>query len=88
MKKHFIADDSFIIRGRVPSGAVGGSNWAEFISTNSEYGPGGIMDQTPGIFAKTNIIEPGDPPRVELISGVYGLPVSYYSSANVISSVL
>lgn len=87
-KKHFISDASFIIRGSVPPGTMGGTNWAEFISTNHVYGPGGIMSPQPGIFAKTIIKSDDDPPRIEVIAGVSGLPVLYHPTVNLVASVL
>jgi hypothetical protein len=88
LKKHFIKDDSFIIRGALPAGTSGGPNWAEFISTNHVYGPGGIMSPTPGIFSKVIVKDDDDPPKIEVIAGVNGLPVLYYTTINVVATVL
>jgi hypothetical protein len=88
VKKHFLADDKFIIRGALPAGTTGGQNWAEFVSTPHVYGPGGLMNPAPGVFMKTVIKDNDDPPRAMIISGVSGLPVMYHTTVNVIATVL
>ena len=87
-KKHFLTDDKFIIRGRLPAGTTGGQNWGEFVSTPHVYGSGGLMNPQPGIFMKSVIKDNDDPPRAMLISGVSGLPVMYHTTVNVIATVL
>jgi len=86
IKKHFIGDKSFIVRGVLPPGATGGRDWAEFISTNNVYGPGGIENPSPGIFSKVLVKNDDDPPRIEIIQGVSGLPVLYWTTINVIAT--
>jgi len=88
LKKQFIDNDKFIIRGQLPAGTMGGTQWAEFVSTPHVYGPGGLMAPTPGIFMKTIVKDDDDPPRAMIISGVSGLPVAYYTTVNVIATVL
>lgn len=86
VKKHFITDGSFIIRGQMPSSTEGGPQWAEIISTTHEYGPD-PMTPASGIFAKVNIHELSDPPKAEVIAGFNGLPVVYHRDVNVIADV-
>lgn len=86
-KKYFIPDGTFIIKGQLPASIEGGPNWAEIISTLHPYGPGGILSPEAGIFAKPVIHEDSDPPRVELIVGIKGLPIVYHRDVNVIASV-
>jgi len=88
IKKHFLGDDRFIIRGSVPPGTTGGTNWAEFVAINHVYGPGGLMAPTPGIFTKVIVKNEDDPPRIEVIGGVSGLPVLYHPTVNVVATVL
>ncbi len=88
MKGRFIPDDKFIIRGRLPPGTTGGQNFAEFMSTRSSYGTGGMMNPQPGIFSKTVVDDDGDPPKTEIIMGVYGLPVLYHPTVNVVATVV
>jgi len=85
--KPFIPNTRFIIEGALPPGTIGGQNWGEFIITRSEYSPGTLMNPVPGIFAQVNVWEQADPKRVEVISGVNGLPVMYYSDINFLATV-
>lgn len=87
IKKQFIPDDKFIIRGKIPQGTTGGTNFGEFVSVPSEYN-GGLMNPTPGLFGKTVIEDDGDPPKAYVLAGVRGLPVSYFPTCNVIADVL
>jgi archaeosine-15-forming tRNA-guanine transglycosylase len=86
IKKQFIPDNKFIVRGRLPPGTTGGQNWAEFVSTPSPYN-GGLLNPTPGPFGKTVIDDDGDPPKCYVVSGIYGLPVLYHRTTNVIATV-
>ena len=88
VKKHFLGDDKFVIRGRLPVGTTGGPNWGEFISVNHVYGPGGLMNPQPGIFSKVVVKDDDDPPRIEVIAGVSGLPVLYHPTTNLIATVV
>jgi len=87
IKRRFIPDNRFVIRGELPSNVIGGPNIAEFVSTPSAYGPGGMMNPTPGIFSKVIIDDDGDPPKIQLIEGVYGLPILYFPTGNMVAKV-
>ena len=87
-RRTFIPDNAVILMGRLPAGATGGGNWGEFVIVNSAYGPRGtLMDPKPGIFSETQEHSDKDPKSVEQISGFNGLPVMYYTDANVIATV-
>lgn len=86
-KKRFLEDDKFVIRGSLPPGTTGGQNFAEFVSTPHVYGPGGVVAPVPGIIMKTLNKSEDDPPRVEIISGVSGLPVLYHPTVNLAATV-
>lgn len=86
-KKFFIPDSKFIIRGKLPPSTEGGTNWASIISTLHPYGANPMVP-TAGIFAKTNIHDKDDPPKVELIAGFNGAPVMYHPDTNLIATVL
>lgn len=88
IKRRFIPDDKFIIRGELPPGTSGGTNYGEYISTRSPYGPGGLMNPTPGVFNRIDDKSEDDPPRIEIIMGVSGLPVLYHPTANLIATVI
>jgi hypothetical protein len=88
IRKPFIPDDKFIILGETPPGTMGLDRWAEFASTYHYYGPGGLMNPTPGMFIKVVNKEDSDPPRIEVISGVNGLPALYNPTNNVYATVL
>jgi len=87
IKKRFLEDDEFIVRGRIPPSATGGPNFAEMIMVPSAYN-GGLMNPQPGIFSKTVVDDDGDPPKAELIAGFSGLPVLYHPTTNVVAHVL
>lgn len=78
--KPFIPDGKVILKGKIPVGEMDMS----FITTPSAYN-GGLLNPKPGKFAKT-IITDGDPPKVELVSGIYGLPVMR-KDTNVVATV-
>jgi hypothetical protein len=86
VKKFFIPDGKFIVKGELPNTIEGGSQWAEIISTTHPYGPNPLVPAK-GIFAKTVVHETSDPPKVEIIVGMNGLPVVYHRDVNVIASV-
>jgi hypothetical protein len=88
VKKPFIPNDKFIIRGQLPPGTTGGTNFMEFISTNHVYGPGGLMAPVPGIFSKFLNKENDDPPSLQMLMGVTGLPVLYWPTANVVATTI
>jgi len=79
--KPFIPDGKVILKGKVPAGELDMS----FVTTPSPYN-GGLMNPQPGKFAKT-IITDGDPPKIELVSGIYGLPVMR-KDTNIVATVL
>lgn len=87
-RKPFIPDDRFIIMGKLPPGAMGGDRWAEFISTYHYYGQGGLLNPEPGMFIRVDNHEREDPPRVDIIAGVSGLPVAYTQTNNLVATVL
>lgn len=79
IKKFFIPDNLVFIFGNLPTSARGGTSFAEFVSTNSVYGSGSINDPKPGPFIETQIHnDNADPKRIEIISGINGLPVMYH----------
>lgn len=83
--KTFIPDNMFIIRGKLPQGTSGGTNFGEFVSTNHVYGPGGLLAPVPGIWQKFSDKSQDDPPYVAALAGVTGLPVMYWTTANVVA---
>lgn len=83
----FIPDNVVIMEGILPPDAVGGNTLGNFVSTQSEYNPGTILNPMPGFFAEAQIHDDDDPKGVELISGIYGLPVPYYVRAFVVAVV-
>jgi hypothetical protein len=87
-RKPFIPDDRFIIMGKLPPGSMGGDRWAEFISTFHYYGPGGLLNPTPGTFIRVDNHEKDDPPTVDVIAGVSGLPVAYTQTNNLVAAVI
>jgi len=86
IKKRFLPDNKFIIMGRVPQGTTGGTNIGEFVSVPSAYN-GNLENPVPGPFGKTVFKNDDDPPKIEVISGIYGLPVHYHPACNVVSTV-
>jgi len=86
VKKPFIPSNKFIIRGQLPPGTTGGTNFAEFISTNHVYGPGGLMAPVPGIFSKFLNKAEDDPPSLQMLMGVTGLPVLYWPTTNIVAT--
>ena len=86
VKKFFIPDGKFVVKGTLPSTIEGGPQWAEIISTAHPYGPDPTVPAM-GMFAKTVIHEDADPPKVEIIVGMNGLPVVYHRDVNVIATV-
>lgn len=87
IKKQFLPDDIFVIRGRIPPGTTGGTNFGEFVSVPSEYN-GGLLNPQPGPFGKTVIDNDGDPPKAYILAGIRGLPVHYFPTCNVVADVL
>lgn len=88
IRKKFIKDDEFIIMGAIPPGTIGIDTWAEFISTNHYYGPNGLDEPQQGMFIRVDNKVKGDPPTIEIVSGVYGLPASFVQTNNVVATVL
>jgi len=86
IKKQFIPDDIFIVRGRIPPGTTGGTNFGEFVSVPSEYN-GGLLNPQPGPFGKTVIDDDGDPPKAYILAGIRGLTVHYFPTCNVVATV-
>ena len=86
IKKRFLPDNKFIIMGRVPQGTTGGTNIGEFVSVPSAYN-GNLENPVPGPFGKTVFKNDDDPPKIEVISGIYGLPVHYHPACNVVATV-
>jgi hypothetical protein len=87
IKKRFIPDNYFLIMGAVPPGTTGGTEFGEFITIPSPYTEGGILNPAPGPFGRVDVEDKADPPKVSVISGIYGLPVNYHPDANLIASV-
>lgn len=85
VKKYFIPDGKFIIKGALPASTEGGAQWAEIIAASHLYGPNPLQPAT-GIFAKTVVHEDADPPKIELIVGARALPVVYHSDVNLIAT--
>lgn len=78
VRKIFIPDDTVFLFGVLPPGTLGGRNIGNFVSTFSVYGRGNLINPVPGPFAQTNMKLDDDPPRIEIISGINGLPVIYH----------
>ena len=85
VKKYFIPNGKFIIRGKLPAGIEGGPVWAEMIAGQHAYGPN-PMEPAFGIFAKVVMHEEDDPPKMEIIVGANALPVVYHRDVNVIAT--
>lgn len=86
VKKFYIPDNKFIIRGQLPGNIEGGSQWGAIISTLHPYGEGGMIDPVSGPFLKP-ILEDKDPPRLSLLAGIRAAPVVYHRDVNLIATV-
>jgi hypothetical protein len=83
VKKFFIPDGKVVIRGVLPNTIEGGPQWAEIISTVHPYGADPLVPAM-GKFAKVVVHEDDDPPSVEIIAGINGLPVVYHRDVNIL----
>ena len=87
VKQKFIPDTKIFIEGNIPVGATFGSTVGNFVSVNAEYGRGTLEDPKPGFFVESQIHENEDPKRVEVIGGVYGLPVLFCQEGIMVATV-
>jgi len=78
--KPFIPDNKVILKGVVPAGEID----MAFITTPSAYN-GGLLNPRPGKFGK-RILYDQDPPKIELVAGIYGLPI-LRNDTNIIATV-
>lgn len=78
--KPFIPDDKVILKGRVPAGEFD----MAFMSTPSAYN-GGLLSPRPGKFGKS-IAYDEDPPKLEIVSGIYGLPIMR-NDTNIVATI-
>ncbi|MFA4871316.1 MAG: major capsid protein [Pedobacter sp.] len=78
--KTFIPDDKFIMTGKPPTG-----NLMDFATVPSAYS--GLDNPKAGKFTKTIDRGNDDPPTVEVIGGIYGLPRMYYRCGSVYADV-
>lgn len=87
LKKPFLPNDKFVIRGTIPPGTTGGTAWAEFVSVPHVYGSGGLSAPEAGIFSKVVNKPDDDPPELGIIGGISGGPALYHTTTNVIATV-
>jgi len=89
MSKPFLPDNKVIVRAKHPTGlgTEGESAYGNFITTLSEYGEGNMLAPKPGVFAETVVNDKVDPKRIDIITGVNGLPVRYRNDDFIVATI-